>query len=81
MEANDAEAGQAIARHLSLGLGLLFLGSREAAEPIGEVRGPVAVAADGGAAGCARLHTTVQSLRSHAALIIFPCIHSNLCSN
>lgn len=37
MEANEAEAGQAIARHLALGLGLLFLGARDACEPIGVV--------------------------------------------
>ena len=41
LEANEAEAGQAIARQLSLGLGLLFLGCRDAHEPIGEVVGAI----------------------------------------
>lgn len=37
MESNDAEAGQAIARHMALGLGLLFLGREGEADAILEI--------------------------------------------
>ena len=37
MESNEVEAGMAIARHLALGLGLLFLGRGEAADAMLEV--------------------------------------------
>ncbi len=70
LEANDADAGAAIARHLALGLGLLFLGcggtSEAMASVLGAISSPLGAVAGTLLQACAYADTgnvlTVQAL-------------------